>query len=104
MAKFHGVVGYGDRIKTAPGVFEVKITERIYSGDLTRNTRRLQSSENVNDDITVSNEVSIIADPYASQNFHKIVYVIFMGTKWKVTNAEVLYPRINLTVGGVYNG
>ena len=104
MARFCGMVGYGERLKTAPGVFKNQITERMYTGDLTRNTRRLQTSESVNDNITISNEVSIIADPYANQNFHKILYVIFMGTKWKVTNAEVLYPRINLTIGGVYNG
>jgi hypothetical protein len=27
-----------------------------------------------------------------------------MGTKWKVTEAEVQRPRIILTLGGVWNG
>lgn len=104
MAKFYGSVGYADTVETAPGVWEEGITERIYFGDLTRNTRRLQSSDTLNDDINVANEISIVADPFANQNFHKMRYVSFMGSKWKITNVEVQYPRLILTIGGVYNG
>lgn len=104
MAKFYGSVGYADTVETAPGVWEEGITERMYFGDLTRNTRRLQSSNTLNDDINVANEISIVADPFANQNFHKMRYVSFMGSKWKITNVEVQYPRLILTIGGVYNG
>lgn len=104
MAKFYGSVGYADTVETAPGVWEEGITERMYFGDLTRNTRRLQSSDTLNDDINVANEISIVADPFANQNFHKMRYVSFMGSKWKITNVEVQYPRLILTIGGVYNG
>lgn len=104
MAKFYGSVGYADTVETAPGVWEEGITERMYFGDLTRNTRRLQSSDTLNDDINVANEISIVADPFANKNFHKMRYVSFMGSKWKITNVEVQYPRLILTIGGVYNG
>lgn len=104
MAKFYGSVGYADTVETAPGVWEEGITERMYFGDLIRNTRRLQSSDTLNDDINVANEISIVADPFANQNFHKMRYVSFMGSRWKVTNVEVQYPRLILTIGGVYNG
>lgn len=104
MAKFYGSVGYADTVETAPGVWEEGITERMYFGDLIRNTRRLQSSDTLNDDINVANEISIVADPFANQNFHKMRYVSFMGSKWKITNVEVQYPRLILTIGGVYNG
>lgn len=104
MAKFYGSVGYADTVETAPGVWEEGITERMYFGDLTRNTRRLQSSDTLNDDINVANEISIVADPFANQNFHKMRYVSFMGSKWKITNVEVQYPRLILTIGGIYNG
>ena len=76
----------------------------MYSGDVIRNTRRLQSADQVNDNVNVSNEISIIADPYANGNFHAMRYVGFMGAKWKITNVEVLYPRLILTIGGVWNG
>lgn len=104
MAKFYGKIGYASTVETKPGVYEEQIVERSYYGDLIRNTRRLQSSDKVNDDINISNEISIVADPYATNNFHTMRYAIFMGTKWKISNVEVSYPRLILTLGGVYNG
>lgn len=103
MAKFFGKIGYAETQQTSPGVWEEKITEREYFGDLTRNIRRLQSSGNLNDNIVVANEISIVADPFANQNFHAMRYVEFMGTKWKINSVEVQYPRLNLTLGEQYN-
>lgn len=104
MAKFYGKIGYASTVETKPGVYEEQIVERSYYGDLIRNTRRLQSADQVNDDINISNEISIVADPYATNNFHTMRYAVFMGTKWKISNVEVSYPRLILTLGGVYNG
>ena len=59
MAKFYGPIGYAVTVETRPGVWEEQITERPYYGDLIRNTRRLQSSETLNDDISVANEISL---------------------------------------------
>lgn len=103
MAKFYGAIGYATTVETSPGIWEENITEHMYAGDLGRNTRRLQSGAQVNDDLTIANEISIIADPYAYQNFHAMRYVEFMGTKWKVSNVEVQFPRLILTTGGIYN-
>ena len=104
MAKFYGAIGYAVTEETKPGVWMEKITERMYYGDLTRNTRKLQSTDQLNDNINVANEISIVADPFANENFHSMRYVEFMGAKWKITSIEVQYPRLILTVGGVYNG
>lgn len=104
MAKFYGKIGYANTVETKPGVYDEQIVERSYYGDLIRNTRRLQSADQVNDDINISNEISIVADPYATNNFHTMRYAVFMGTKWKISNVEVSYPRLILTLGGVYNG
>lgn len=103
MAKWFGIIGYADLVETSPGVWEEQITKRSYYGEVVRNTRRLQSTEHLNDDINVSNEISIIADPYAINNFHSMRYVEFMGAKWKVSNVDVQYPRLKLTLGGLYN-
>ena len=104
MGKFYGKIGFAEHEETVPGVYEEKITEKYYFGDLIRNTRRLESSGNVNDDINIANEISIVADPYANQNFHAMRYVEFMGALWKVSAVEVKYPRLILTIGGLYNG
>lgn len=102
--KFYGPIGYAETVETKPGVWEEQITERMYYGDVTRNTRRLQSSETLNDDINVANEISIVADPFANEHFYSMRYVGFMGAKWKISNVEVQYPRLILTIGGVYHG
>ena len=102
MAKWYGVIGFAELVETVPGVWEEKITERNYYGDLTRNTRKLQSTDQVNDNINIANTISIVADPYAQQNFHTMRYVEFRGTKWKISDVEVQYPRLLLSVGGLY--
>lgn len=103
MAKFSGMIGFAELVETKPGVWAEDIIEHKYYGDLVRNNRRLQSANQLNDDINIANEISIIADPYAKQNFHSMRYVKFMGTKWKVSSVDVQYPRLILSLGGVYN-
>lgn len=103
MARFYGKIGFGVPYEPAPGVWDEKIEERFYSGELIRNTRRLQTTDKVNYDLTISNELSIIADPYIECNLHSIRYVEFMGAKWKISSVDVQYPRLNLTLGGLYN-
>lgn len=102
MAKFYGKIGYAQTVKTAPGVWQEQIVEREYFGDVVRNVRRIEGQD-VNEDLNVSNQISVVSDPYANENFHAIRYVVFMGTKWKVTTVDVQYPRLLLTMGGVYN-
>jgi hypothetical protein len=104
MAKFYGEIGYAVTVETRPGVWEEQITTRMYYGELVRNTRRLQSANQLNDNINVTNEISIVSDPYADQNFHSMRYVEFRGSKWKIINVEVSSPRLILTLGGLYNG
>lgn len=104
MAKYYGKIGYAETAETNPGVWTEQIIERSYYGDMIRNTRRLQSAEQVNDNINIANDLSIIADPYAINNFHSMRYAEFMGAKWKISNVEVQYPRLILTLGGLYNG
>lgn len=104
MAKWRGKIGFGVPTEVRPAVWKDVIEERVYSGDLLRNTRSLQTSENLNDDINVANEISILADPFANHNFHSMRYVEFMGAVWTITKVDVRYPRLILTIGGLYNG
>lgn len=104
MGKWFGRIGYAEQLETTPGVWEEKIVERNYYGDVVRNYRKLESSGEVNDNINVSMEISIVADPYAIQNFHAMRYIEYMGSLWKLSNVEVNYPRLILQIGGLYNG
>lgn len=104
MAKWFGKIGYGTTQETRPGVWESMIEEKEYYGDTVRNVRRLENAAKVNDDIAVAVDISIVADPFAYNNFHTMKYVEYMGSKWKVTSVDPQYPRLVLTLGGLYNG
>lgn len=103
MAKFYGPVAYATTYETSEGIWTEEINERMYYGDVNRNTRKLISSDKINNDVDISNEISIVADPYAMENFHNIRYVGYMGSKWKVNSVDVQFPRLILSIGGVYN-
>lgn len=102
--KYYGKVGFAYTEKTDPGIWEEKISERMYYGDVIRNHRRRETTDQLNDNITVNNAISIIADPYADDHFFAIRYISWMGSLWNVTDVEVQRPRLILTIGGVYNG
>ena len=107
MAKFYGIIGFATTVEDTdnPGIWNEEIVEKHYSGDLIRNSRRLQlTSDTVNDSVTISNEISIVADPYAQENMYAMRYVVFQGAKWKIETVDVEYPRLRLYMGGVYNG
>lgn len=105
MAKFFGSIGYAIPTETRPGYWEDKIEERDYIIDVIRvSTRWNTSSDSTNDDLTVNNQFSLIADPFANNHFHSMKYVRFMGANWKITGVEPRPPRLILNVGGVYNG
>lgn len=102
--KFYGIVAYAITEEVIPGKWKERIVEKQYRGDITRVSRRLQSADKVNDDIRINNEIRILADAFAYQNFQNIRYVVWMGTKWKVESVTVDRPRLVLEIGGEYNG
>ena len=102
MAKWFGKVGYAVTEETEPGIWEETITDREYYGDVISNRFKRQNSGDVNDDINISQIISIVADPFAYQHCSKIIYVEYMGSKWKVSDVEPMFPRLQLTIGGVY--
>lgn len=104
--KFYGPIGYRIPVEIRPSVYQDQIIERFYPGDVLKFTKRDQSSNaGINDNIEVSNRISIVSDPFAYQHFFQIKYVTWMGVRWKVTDVDASnYPRLVLSIGGVYNG
>jgi hypothetical protein len=103
--KFYGKVGFWlESIEVKPGVYKSKMVEKDYTGDISWDNRKFQSSEYQNDELRLNNSVSILSDMYMQENIASIKYISWKGAKWKVTNVEIGYPRITLTIGGVYNG
>ena len=104
MARFYGEIGYGVTEETVPGVWEEKVTERPYYGDILAWRRRNEKGEGLNDNVAINNQFSIVADPYAFDNFQFMKYVKWNGVAWSITDVTVEYPRILVSVGGVYSG
>lgn len=104
MAKYHGKIGFVTFKEQVPGVDVEVVEEREYFGDVIRQSKRWEQTQQVNSNLNISNQISIVADAYARNNLFAIRYVSWMGTNWEVSTAEVQYPRITLMIGGVYNG
>lgn len=104
MAKFYGPVGYVVDTPDGVDITTQRPYEKNYKGDLVKNRRKLQDGVSTADDIVLSNQISIVADPYAMSHIFAIRYVKWMGSPWKVIEVEVEYPRLILTIGGLYNG
>ena len=104
MAKFYSEVGFANFETDEDGVTREIITKKRLCCEEIRNNRRLENANQINDDIKSSNRISVVGNPSAYHNVHSIRYIVFKGTKWKVTEVEVQYPRLLLSLGGVYNG
>lgn len=104
MSKWFGKIGYAVTGEIEPGLCEDTIVECEYYGDMTSDRRKRQTSGEVNDNLNLANVISIIADPFALSNCSNMAYAEIMGTKWKISEVEVQYPRLILTIGGVWNG
>lgn len=104
MARYCGMVGFSSSAETTPGVWEEVITERKYIGDVTKDFRKSQSTDKIVKDVTIGNLFSIVADPFAFENFQFIKYIKYLGIAWTVESVEVQYPRLIISVGGRWNG
>ena len=105
MARFYGSIGFAIMQETRPGIFEEVYVEHPYKGDVIRNNRQWSPSEHLNDNITINNEISIIADSFINCHFGVMRYVKWMGQAFEITSAmiDTERHRITLTIGGVFN-
>lgn len=106
MPKFYGVIGFVRTVEEPEnsGVWVPLIEEREYAGNINNFYHKLDATNNVNDNVNISSQISIIADPYFYENIGYVRYVVFMGQKWKVSNIEPAFPRLIIDLGGLYNG
>lgn len=101
--KFFGALGFAEPFEASVGVFVDKITEYNYMGDVVRIINHTQGAEKVSDDVRMNNQISVLVDPYALENFGNLRYVVFNNSKWEVTAVELSYPRLIISFGGLYH-
>ena len=85
--RYHGKIGFlTESQETAPGVWNEG------------------TSDSTNDNLIIKNRLEIVADPFVYSHIGSILYAEVNGTKWRVKDIEDAYPRLILSLGGVYNG
>lgn len=102
--KFYGTIGFTIEEETAPGVWKNKTEEKQVYGDVLSNTRRWDNGQEVNSDLNVSNRISVVASRFIYEHLGAMRWLLWNGTRWKISSAEIVRPRVILTLGGVYNG
>lgn len=103
MAKFCGMIGFVVTREESPGVWVECFEEHKYFGDVLKNVRKWENGVSINDNINISNTISIVGDAFAYQYLGRMRYVNYMGSSWKITNVEIQRPRLILSIGGLWN-
>lgn len=97
-------MGYRTTVENTPGVWVSTIEEKKCRADVLRISSRSTSTDSINSGIMLSNQFSIISSSNDMNNISNLLYIEYMGTRWRVSYVEFKYPRMIVNVGGVYNG
>lgn len=100
--KWFGEIAFSNQELVDTDVWQDKPIVRQYYGDLNKNYKSDQLSDSINRSVSVTNTLSVVADPFLLDSFHKILYVTFANQKWRVSSVEVSYPRLTLNFGSLY--
>ena len=104
MAKFYGQIGFAEEVEVRPGYIKNQIVPHTYRGDIIQETHRYQtSSDSTNDSMTINSRISILSDIRANNNIGNMKWIELYGTKWKIGSIEPKYPRLIISIGGVWN-
>lgn len=101
--RYSGEIGYYETEEVKPGYFKEKLIFRKAYGDVLRNTKRDQTSSTINEKLTISNSISVVADPYAREHYFNIRCAKWENCLWEVKSVEIQWPRLVLELGGIYN-
>ena len=100
--RYRDKIGFADQRRTAPGVFQEMIIERVYGGEIVKYSSHYESSATVNGVPKLRNQISVIGDPYILDNHAFIRYAWFHGVRHEVTSIEITDRRVILDLGDVY--
>jgi len=104
MTRFWGNIGINRGTQTtAPGIIENVIEEMKVKGEI-RNVKASWSQQAMNDGIRMQHLLSVVTPEDSEIDFNEVVYIVWQGRKWAVTSIQYNRPRVELTMGGLYNG
>jgi hypothetical protein len=104
MTKFRGNIGLNrGPVESDPGIFSQVIEDVEVTGEML-NLGLGWQGVGMQDSLSAKHILSIIIPEEESVEFNEVVYVEWHSRRWNVTSIEYKRPRINLTLGGLYNG
>lgn len=103
MARWAGILGFRTEVETSPSVWKQDIVEKKYYGEVIRDYRSLDNESELNPTLNIVNKISLISDPYATEHVDSLIYITYLGKKWKCSSIEIDYPRLIIGLGGKYN-
>lgn len=104
MTKFRGSIGIKRRsTETSPGVFEEVIEDIEVTGEM-RNIRARWPNMQQGNGVSLRHFLSIVTPEDSVVDYSEVVYIWWQGRKWSVESIAYERPRVELTLGGLYNG
>ena len=104
MGKYSGIIGFGYNKEIEPDIWKDEFVERHYYGDIIQNNRRFNQGTTLSGEVYITNQLSIVGDSFLFQNLSNIRYASVNGNNWIVESVQEKYPRVEISLGGVYNG
>ena len=80
--RFSGEIGFAQSVEGTGnhiGIWEDVIKERHYYGDVLQNYHRWEQGIDINENLNLSNKISIFADRFCLDNYFKMRYVVLNG-------------------------
>lgn len=103
MTRYSGVIGFAlDDVETSPGVYKQAYSEHKVVGTELGQDFNIQNETTINDTITLSTRISIVADRYSFEHIDRIKYMTYQGQTWKVNSATPNRPNIILSLGKIF--
>lgn len=104
MSRFRGPIGITrGHHETEDGIIRQYIDEVEVYGEI-RNDGASWSQHGMNESVRAKHLLSVVTPEQSVIDFNAVVYVVWQGRKWSVTAIQYKRPRVELTLGGLYNG
>ena len=104
MARFSGPIGINrGTVETAPGIIKRNIVEVEVTGEV-RQLKFRWPEAGMRDGLKAQHVLSVVTPEDSEIDLTEAVYIGWQGRKWSVTSIQYKRPRVELTLGGLYNG
>jgi len=104
MTRYRGSIGINRaHTETAPGIFQATIEDIEVTGEI-RSIGARWPNAGMQDGLKARHVLSIVTPEDSDVDFTEVAYILWKGRKWDVISIEYKRPRVELGLGGLYNG